>query len=431
MKPQTKLHHRVLSVSQELNPLTETSKALAIKNVFKKYGTTSRKTIFCLECSHSWKDETLFGTKLKTLVCPSCDTKIEILAPSTDFKRLSYFTKIETKDNFQVTRIFLTNKRMKKNQNPSYSITEVIQHYTGLDGRVTSMALAINGMSRYYDSWMFGSELSIMANDFLSTNRGRIESDYILPRATFLKEVTRNGFNGNYYDLAPQNFFSLLLKSPQAETLLKANQTDFIQHFASRETLIKKYWNSIKICMRNNYTITDAKTWIDYVKLLDEFGKDILSTKYVCPIDLDKVHNKLVEKRRVINDKLHAEQLKKDLKNQEKKYKKEKSAYFGICFSNGNITIKVLDSVIDFVNEGKALKHCIYTNKYFQDKDSLIFSARIDEKRIETIEFSLSEMKIIQARGMQNKASEHNKEIKALVMDNLNQIQKITNLKSA
>jgi hypothetical protein len=431
MKPQTKLHHQVFGVSVLLTPLTENAKALAIKNVFKKYGTTSRKTIFCLECSHSWKDATLFGTKLKTLVCPSCSEKIEILNSSTEFRSVSYFTKIEAKDNFQITRIFVANKYMKKSQPPIVSTTEVIQHFTDLSGRITTMAMPVHGMTMYYDSWRYGSELSIMPNDFCTSNRGRIEGDYTLPRPTFLKEVTRNGFNGKYYSLAHQNLFSILLKYPQAETLLKSDQVEFIKHFSSRETQIKKYWNSIKICIRNGYKIQDATIWLDYVKLLEEFGKDLTSVKYVCPTDLHKAHDKLMDKKRRINDKLRAEELKLKIKDQEKAYKKAKKQYFGICFSNGTISIKVLDSVKEFIKEGDTLKHCIYTNEYFDKKNSLILSARIDNKPIETIEFSLSEMKILQARGLQNKASKYNKEIKSLVLDNLYQIQKITNLKSA
>jgi hypothetical protein len=58
----------------------------------------------------------------------------------------------------------------------------------------------------------------------------------------------------------------------------------------------------------------------------------------------------------------------------------------------------VIGSVQDFIDEGRELNHCIYTNKYFCRKDSLILSATIDNKRIETIEFSLKEMKIVQAR---------------------------------
>jgi hypothetical protein len=431
MKPQTKLHHKVFNVSQTLKPLTENAKSLAIKNVFKKYGTTSRKTIFCLECSHSWKNDKSIIETPKHLVCPSCSTKIEILSSADDFRSCYYFTKIETKDDFQVTRIFIANKYMKKSQPPIISTTEVIQHFVGLDGRVTSMAMPTHGMTRYYDSWRYGSELSIMPNDYTESNKGRIQGFYTLPRPTFLKEVTRNGFNGNYYDIAPQNLFSLLLKSPHVETLIKANQLSFVKNFDSRETQIKKYWNSIKICIRNSYEITDATMWLDYVKLLEHFGKDLSSTKYVCPDDLHKAHDKLMQKKRKQDEELRAEELKKKLKDQERAYKKAKAQYFGICFSNGNITIKVISSVNEFVNEGKELKHCVYTNEYFDKKNSLILSATIDNKRIETIEFSLKEMKIVQARGLQNKASKYNQEIKSLVKDNLYQIQKISNLKSA
>lgn len=435
MKPTTKLHHQVWNISQKLNPVSETSKALAHKNIFKrKYGTTSHKTICCMECGNSWKNDTLWqnGYRPKEVTCPSCKTRIEILQPTPYYTTCSYFTKIEAKDNFQIMRIFYVEKRMRKLEKPTYSTNEVIQHFVGTNGRVTSLAKPTNGMSMYYDNWRTYGDLSIMPNNFLTTNRGRTQPDYILPRATILKEVTRNGFNGNYHDFAPQNFFSLILRSQQAETLLKIGQVRFLKHFASRETQIVKYWNSIKICIRNNYEIKDATTWLDYVKLLEEFGKDLSSTKYVCPSDLNKAHDKMVDKKRRLNDLLKAEELKRKLKDQEKAYKKAKKQFFGIQFSNGKITIKVLDSVKEFIDEGKALKHCIYTNQYFKEKNSLILSARIDNKPIETIELSLTEMKILQARGMQNKATKYNKEIKALITQNLiPQIQQITNLKSA
>lgn len=432
MKPKTKLHHEVWSISQKLKPLTENAKALAVKNVFNKYGTTHHKSIVCLECSHSWKEETPnWHNKVVGSSCPSCKAKIEILPPSKDFSRVSYFTKIEAKDNFQVVRIFVANKYMKKNQPPIISTTEVIQHFIGIDGRVTSMAMPTHGMTPYYDSWRYGSDLSIMDNNFISTDKGRIEGFYTLPRATFLKEVTRNGFNGKYHDLAPQKFFSLLLGSPYFETLIKSNQIELVKYFTSREAQIKKYWNSIKICIRNGYKIDDVTNWLDYVKLLEHFGKDLSSAKYVCPIDLNKVHDKLVEKKRRQDNLLRAEELKRKLKNQERAYKKAKKDFFGISFSNGNITIKVLESVKEFIAESDELKHCVYTNEYFSKKNSLILSARIDNKPIETIEVSLKEMKIVQARGLQNKASQYNQEIKSLVNDNLYKIQQISNLKSA
>ncbi|WP_211253759.1 PcfJ domain-containing protein [Flavobacterium daejeonense] len=46
------------------------------------------------------------------------------------------------------------------------------------------------------------------------------------------------------------------------------------------------------------------------------------------------------------------------------------------------------------MEEGDALNNYLFTNEYFKKKDSLIFSARIDNTPIETIEVSFSKMKI-------------------------------------
>jgi len=49
-------------------------------------------------------------------------------------------------------------------------------------------------------------------------------------------------------------------------------------------------------------------------------------------------------------------------------------------------------------------------------------SARIDNKPIETIEFSLSDMSVIQARGQNNKASKYHSAILSLIQKNIPQI---------
>jgi hypothetical protein len=54
----------------------------------------------------------------------------------------------------------------------------------------------------------------------------------------------------------------------------------------------------------------------------------------------------------------------------------------------------------------------------------LILSARIDNEPIETIEVSLSQMKIIQARGRSNGTTEHHDKIVNLVKSNLHLIEK-------
>ena len=75
------------------------------------------------------------------------------------------------------------------------------------------------------------------------------------------------------------------------------------------------------------------------------------------------------------------------------------------------------------MEEGKALHHCLFTNEYYLKEQSLILSARIEGKRIETIEVSLETMKIIQCRGLQNKNTEYHDSIIDLVHRNIKQIQ--------
>ena len=76
-------------------------------------------------------------------------------------------------------------------------------------------------------------------------------------------------------------------------------------------------------------------------------------------------------------------------------------------FTDGQIAVRVLESVKEIIMEGKAMHHCVGTNGYYKKADSLILSATIDGKRIETVEVSLSQLKVIQSRGVCNKQTEY------------------------
>ena len=107
----------------------------------------------------------------------------------------------------------------------------------------------------------------------------------------------------------------------------------------------------------------------------------------------------------------------------EARFQALKAPFFGIAFTDGVIQVKVLESVQEYLEEGKVLHHCVFTNEYYLKKQSLILSARIDGKRIETIEVSLETMKVIQCRGLQNKNTEYHDRIIDLVNRNISQIQ--------
>jgi hypothetical protein len=106
-------------------------------------------------------------------------------------------------------------------------------------------------------------------------------------------------------------------------------------------------------------------------------------------------------------------------------YEQQKGKFFGVAFSDGDLTVKVLESVGEFEKEGYILKHCVFTNGYYKMADSLVMSARIGDQHIETIELSLSALQIRQSRGLGNKATEHHEKIINLVTRNLPAISRL------
>ena len=198
-----------------------------------------------------------------------------------------------------------------------------------------------------------------------------------------------------------------------------------LRHYLRTSCDIEKYWASIKICIRNGYTISDGSMWCDTIDLLRHFGKDTNSSKYVCPTDLKAEHDKLVAKRNRQRERERTEQQRQRAIEDEKKYLKAKGIFFGLVFSDSLICIKVIESVEEMETEGRLMHHCV--GGYHNKADSLILSATIDGKRIETIEVSLTTLKVVQSRGVCNSNTEYHDRIIRLVEDNAGLIRQRMN----
>jgi hypothetical protein len=99
--------------------------------------------------------------------------------------------------------------------------------------------------------------------------------------------------------------------------------------------------------------------------------------------------------------------------------------FFDLEIKKGKISITVLKSVEEFQEEGKELHHCVNSNQYFLKKGSLILSAKVDGKRMETIEVKLSNFTITQSRGLNNNPTEYHEAIVSLMRMNMNKIKNI------
>lgn len=87
-------------------------------------------------------------------------------------------------------------------------------------------------------------------------------------------------------------------------------------------------------------------------------------------------------------------------------------------FTDGTIQIHVLESVQEHLEEGMAMHHCVFSNEYYLKENSLILSATIEGRRIETIEVNLDTLKVVQSRGVCNQNTEYHDQIVNLVNAN-------------
>ena len=240
--------------------------------------------------------------------------------------------------------------RLKKGSPANYFIIEAVQCWMNKEGKTETLSL-LRGMSIfYYDAWIYGSSLELRK---------------------------RNVHHDRIYDICPSSFFMTLLTDNRMEILYKAGQMNLFLRFLERKYGMDKYWTYIKICLRHNYVIHDADLWLDYVDMLIENKLDARNPHYLCPLNVEEAHDWVMGKCK-----------KKYSEKDEKDYIAAKSRFFNLSFADGNIMVRVLESLSDFYKEGKLLHHCVFSNAYYKREDSLIMSAMVDGRRMETVEFS-------------------------------------------
>lgn len=422
MRPRTKLQKEVVALSKRLPKISDTQKRYAFRHCFDHIGRrTAKGIITCTECGHSWKGDGELVDTVCGCTCPHCGMELKVRTTRNRvFRENEYFSIITTAKEYQVIRFFFARAYHKVGQSAKYSITEVAQRWIAPNGKFTTVARLRGICFIYYDLWQECSPMEVRRNHSVYD----ITPICTYPRVRTTEQIKRNGFKGDFHGIAPFDLFCNILTDNKAETLLKAGQTNLLRYFirySSKQT--DTYWNSIRIAIRNGYTITDGSMWCDYIDLLNYFGKDTNSPKYVCPESLLGQHDLYVKRKRAEIERQRLEEKRKKAREDEAKFKELKSKFFGIEFSDGVINIRVLDSVMEFAEEGTAMHHCVFTNAYYLKENSLILSATIDGKRIETVEISLKTMEVMQSRGICNKNTEYHDRIIKLVNKNRQLIQ--------
>ena len=419
MKAKTKLQKEIIGLSRKMHKLSDVQKRYALEHCFDHLAHRSAKNVItCMECGHSWNGGNELADTLLGVVCPHCGKKLElVIGRKRLYKDKEYFSIITTCKQYQVIRYFSTQCIRKLGQPAEYSVFEVVQRWISPDGVSTTVARKRGFAFVYYDLWIPESKMEIRTNQ--NHYVYDIKPTAVYPKMRFIREIRRNGFNGNFYGMKPYDLFMAILNNRKHETLLKAGQIPMLHYTLHSIAKLERYWDSIKICIRNNYTVLDGSTWCDYIDMLQRMGKDIHNACYVCPVNLKAAHDRLVDRQNRERTDIKI----KEAKAYEEEYRKKKGKFFGLVFTDGTIRIKVLESVVEFVEEGNELHHCVYANRYYSKDSSLILSASIGGIRMETIEISLTGMKIIQCRGKHNANSQYHDRIVRLMNENMNEIR--------
>lgn len=438
MQPRTKIHKLVAPLQQLLPGITSKQEKWAY-NKLDCYAAISRNRMFCLECNEKWHpgDKLLQDAEQPqkngpdlTVKCPGCKRKLIVQRYNRDVYSTScYWAVWTTFRDYQVIRILYVQKNMAKKKKPWWHTGENLQYWIGKDGAITLFSRTANYY--YGGSSGFCGVMSLRPNGTEESKEYDIDllDEYIYPVRKILPEITRNGFTGEFFGLSPHQMFAFLLNGVYGETLLKTGKMELFKYFAKNRRIIsKKIWTALKICNRHKYKLKkdNISDWVDYVKLLIYFKKDIHNPVYVCPKDLHVEHNRLVQKKSRTDAQNALRKKAGDIEKEEGNYQKLVGKFFGVCFTDGSgLIITAMKSVRQVFEESTMLHHCAFTNNYHTKQNTLLLSATLDGVLLETIEVNTNTLKIIQARGLQNQASPHNRRIVELINSNMHLIQEI------
>lgn len=432
MIPRTELQKQVIKLSSQLPPITPKVVEWAKKNVVSHMGYRTKRLIFCTECSQLFANT---GVKDgKTEKCPYCGTTLKVVTSNkrTD-KEEQYFCKVDKRKDFLIYR-YIYIRRINTHKKPAdYFIDEVMQKWVGTDETTTIVAKSRFIFSTYkFDGWSHLSEMAIrQRGKFYYSFDYNVFVHKSYPTQKLMKRYKKYGITKQLPNVDPYYYVRTIINEPKAETLLKSKQYGLLNYMVNGGApFINRNWATIKICIRNKYIVKDANLFEDYLQLLERYKKDLHNACYVCPENLKKSHDIYTakrEKERLEQEKQQQLEMLLEQKEYEPKFLESKSKFFDFSISDNEIKIIVLKSLEEYKEEGNSMHHCIFSNEYFKKENSLILSARIGAKPIETVEVSLVTFDVMQSRGACNENTKYHNRIINMVRKNMGLIRKKAN----
>ena len=333
-------------------------------------------------------------------------------------KGLSYYLVLQRCKEFQVIRYFYKTSK---------SFFEFCQVWCNKDSKVVMAKNRFMGV----DNWVRDSDITI--KDWFKYGReytylggiDRLGWSGCLVKS-LLPELRQRGIKTSTHGLHPVKLCFALLQSNRLETLFKLKQYALVHFFMQTyRKLDDTMWQAIRVALRHGYHWDDedeVQLWRDFINDLSYLGLDTRNPHYICPSNLMDAHNHYNERRRRLQDMEQLQQEMEKIKAYEPTFRENREQFFGMMFAKGHVTIQIIPTALAIKEEGIAMHHCV--GGYYNRLNSLILSAKVDGKRMETIEIDLTDYRIVQSRGLQNKQTSYHNQIVHLMKQGLPEIRK-------
>jgi hypothetical protein len=430
MNSRTKAQREALELSLTLPALSARDKVDAIRGYARIYA--GARTAWCSCCGHVWESDLWNGRREKD-VCPHCGARGKVVKSAG--KRVSdekyYVTFVRVVKGWQVLRTAICTRVVEKGDcNIHWTINEVFQRWMRPNTIDVIIGRGVHGCSFYCDQWNHDSLWCIRKDHY----RYELEGD-VCGRIELHPIVRRNGVKAIRREIGVKDLLWHIIHDERAEILAKGRQWEMLKHLMSPSKArdVEQWWKEIRVAMRNGYHIKDAGVWLDMVELLHKCGKDVRNPHYICPANLHAAHDAalMMDARRL--DRIAAQQAddEKDRKARKvladvelaSQYAERVSKWLDVMIRGKGITIRPLQNIREFYEEGEAMHHCVFSCGYYKKDGILVLTARKAGVRLETIEVDTKRWRILQCRGRFNKDSAHHKEIVSLMEKNMNKLR--------
>jgi len=431
MKARTKHQKKIVALSGKVKKLTKAQIRYCEVHAFDHKAFRNKSGTTCMECGHTFDlkvDFTLLVNSMEThCKCPNCGMMLKYVNTQIRKTReVGYMNLVSTIREYMVVRTVEMYQNYTKYEKAKYEYHEVVRHFIDVNGKATTMATL--GSRNYYSIGFSWGEMSIRNFHYIYDVNCRCE----YPKIKVFDIVRRNGFTGDFHSFSPYTLITKLLSDNKFETVFKVLGPKVANHYLRYGNYwLKKRWSQLRICIRNNYAISDINMWDDYIDFLEHEKMSLSDVNLICPIDLKHEHDVLMNKikaeeeiKRAAQNELERKQQALDNKEAMKNFKARVRKLKDIKITNGEIEIIPLTTVTQHKKEGDALNHCVYSSNYWKKLDSFIFSARLNNESIETLEVSLKDFELLQCRGYNNHDSKWHKEIVELYNKNREIIMK-------